>query len=176
MPVSQGLGINPPPHPSPLVEIVDRFRFGEPGIDVDRYDFLITTPWLLWAAMITKAVQDGGGGTPVLGTLYVDLTPAATVTPNLNLVDENGVLSILLDRATTTIAPAQFDGGVPPNGYRFTIRLVNDGTDGRLVAWNAAYKGTIETSGVADAVEVFSYMTVDGNFETTCTPVIGMVL
>jgi len=123
--------------------------------------YLFDTSWWLFFQDVATAFT--AADTPTTTTpRYIDLTPAVSVTPTLEAVQENGVLSILLNRATTGIAPATLDGAYPPDGYRFTIRVINDGTDGRLLTWDALYLGLTgdEKSGAANATTVYNFTTL----------------
>lgn len=120
-----------------------------------------------WLDALTAIINALEGASTITGAYYADLTPADNVTPTLELTQENGTFGILLDRATTTIEAATLDGLVPPDGYRFSFLLINDATDGREVVFDAAYVGCQETSGVAAALESYSFVTVGGVFVCT---------
>jgi hypothetical protein len=132
--------------------------------DARGRSFLFDTSWWLFFQELAATVAAGGGNGGGGSTLprYLALTPGATVTPTLGLIQQDGVLQILLNRATTTIAAATLDGSYPPDGYRFTLMLVNDGTDGRLKVWDAAYLGVTDDdgSGAPDAINTFSFITL----------------
>lgn len=124
---------------------------------------LMMTSW--WLDALQNLFETISGG--IIGALFANLTPAASVRPTLELVEENGVLAVVLDRTTTNIEPATLNGATPPDGYRFTISAINDATDGRLLTWDAAYHGMQENSGMADAMDNYSFYTGGGQFFIT---------
>jgi len=170
VPLASGIGSLLPPIGTPICDtvVLDAHVAGEnESRPVEVLTPEIFRAWVMWFTRMAMAVANGTGGTPSTSDLYLDLTPAATVTPALELAAENGTFGILLDRATTTIAPSTLDGLVPPDGYRFSFLLINDATDGREVVFDAAYVGCQETSGVAAALESYSFVTVGGVFVCT---------
>lgn len=129
---------------------------------IEGIEVTITPTWNLFLAALIRAIQQGV--TPTTGPLYVDLTPADNVIPELELVEEGGTLGVVLDRALTTIDPATDDGLVPEDGYKFTLKIFNDATDGRELAFDAVYHGAQTSSGVALAVESYTFTTIAGEF------------
>jgi hypothetical protein len=71
--------------------------------------------------------------TPPESIRAVSVAYAATVTPNADTTD---VLNIgALTGALSVGAPT----GTPVDGQKMTIRLLQDGTGGRVITWNAAF-------------------------------------
>jgi hypothetical protein len=180
-----GPGVNDPPVTTPIAALVPRGTAtygnqsdpiaGEIQRVIADTELALAPTWMLFFAELVRAIE--AGVTPALGTLYADLTPAATVIPNLSLIEENGTLGLLLNRATTTISPAQYGGAYPPDGFRFTIMFINDATDGRLVAWDPLYLGVVDTDGTPDALNLFSFITLPAGagFVLSCPPVLGVL-
>jgi hypothetical protein len=83
----------------------------------------------------SSGVAGGGATSSTLPSLVrkVDAAYAATVTPNADTTD---VLNIAaLTGALAVGAPT----GTPVDGQKLTVRLLQDGTGGRVVTWNAAF-------------------------------------
>ncbi len=177
-------GLNPPPLRSPILDFT---FFSGRGLRVPRsldeipdlleeaiklLEGIVTATWARYFALLEATINN-----PTDGVYSTTIAPAATVVPVLDDMAENGTFFLLLDRATTTIDPATLGGVYPPDGYRFTLVLINDGTDGRLVVWDALYLGTIDTSGEANALEAFSFVTLPSGagFLTSCAPVVGIL-
>jgi hypothetical protein len=97
---------------------------------------------------------------------------------SLTLQLENGFFQeVLLDRATTTIADATFNGSAPTPGTQFGIIFTADSTAGRNVSWGAKFVGTgaIALDGEAGAINIFEFVTLrNGNFLRRNTPAIGV--
>lgn len=129
---------------------------------LEGIEVTISPTWNLFLAGLIRSIQQGI--TPTTGPLYVGLTPADNVAPELELVDEGGTLGVVLDRPLTTIDPATLNGGVPTDGWKFELILTNDATDGREVVFDAAYRGCQVPSGTAGAVEIYSFITRTGLF------------
>lgn len=93
--------------------------------------------------LLNQAISGSGG--------YFVLTPADAVTPNL--LNGEGQ-ELLLNRATTTLA-------TPTNrfaGKELELILIQDGTGGRQIAWNANYIGAhVDIDGRANRYCVFRY-------------------
>lgn len=167
-----GPGVNNPPITTPIVDLVPMgsSTYGnEQDVvrDVVRevlqgVEARMTSTWVLFFAEIIRVLE--AVITPTTGTLYSDLTPADNVVPTLELVEENGVLAVVLDRVLTTIDPATLDGGTPPDGYRFTILGLNDANQDREMVFDAVYHGAQGSSGMANAVESYSWITLGGEF------------
>lgn len=166
-----GVGVVSPPMRVPIAELRRRFG-GAAAIDdqefADRFERIIDLyeimPLRVWDLFFSSIASGSGGGSGTTGTLYVDLTPADNVVPTLESVDENGTLGVVLDRALTTIDPATYNGVTPADGWKFTIKAFNDATDGRELAFDAAYHGWQTSSGMADAVESYTFTTIAGEF------------
>lgn len=97
---------------------------------------------------------------------------AATVTPN---VDTTDVLNVgVLTAAITIAAPT----GSPVDGQELHVRLVQDGTGGRVITWNAVFAfgttftaASIATTANAKAVAVFEWVAVDSKWRCVQTAV-----
>jgi hypothetical protein len=123
----------------------------------------------------------GGGGGAIGGT-----APAAQANgihfvgsgDTVTLALERGFFQeILLDRPTTTIADAEFNGAAPTPGTQFGIILTADFTAGRNVSWGSKFVGTgaIALDGEAGAINIFEFVTLrNGNFLRRNTPAIGV--
>lgn len=168
-----GIGVIQPQMRVPIAEMRRRFG-GTAAVDdataVDTFERLLalfeimpSREWNLFFNQLGDAASGSGGGGGT-GTLYADLTPAATVVPQLDYVAEDGTLGILLDRATTTIDPATYNGVTPEDGWKFALMFTNDATDGRDIVFDAAYVGVTPPSGMAGAVEIYHFRTRSGIF------------
>lgn len=178
-------GLNPPPLRSPILEFQ---YFSGRGLRVPRsldeipeileqaiklLEGIVTTTWARYFALLESAINSVTTG--VYGGV---LTPAATVVPVLDGVSENGTFSLLLNRTTTTISPATLGSAYPPDFYRFSIVLLTDGTDGRLVVWDPLYLGANEAGweGAPDQFNCFSFITLPSGagFLLSAVPSIGI--
>lgn len=115
-----------------------------------------------WLDALSQILADISGA--VTGIAYFDLTSAATVTPTLESVVWNGTLAIVLNRPTTTVAAATYNGGVPPAGYKYTIILIQDATGGRAVVWDASYFGANEQQpdGTPNSISIYNFIGIGG--------------
>lgn len=145
-----------------LIQLPRDTRVVYPESDGEPTALLMTSWWYDALQAIIEAVASGGGGGS--GVYEATLTPADNVVPTLELADENATFFLLLDRALTTIETATLNGGVPPDGWRFTLFMTNDSTDGRDVTFDPAYRGWVGPSGVPDAADIYEFTTKGGEF------------
>jgi hypothetical protein len=100
--------------------------------------------------------------------LITSVAYAATVTPNTDTTD---ILNIgALTGAITIAAPT----GTPVDGQKLTIRMLQDGTGGRVVTWNAIYAfGTDVTAAMEPTTlnskweRIFEYNATDTKWRAT---------
>jgi hypothetical protein len=128
-----------------------------------------------------RALGGGGGGGTIGGTAAAGqgagihyVGGADTITLEL----ANGLTQeILLDRATTEISGATFNGGPVTPGTRFIIIIRVDGTAGRLVTWGTPFFGLtfMEIESKADSINVYEMLAMrDGTFLRCNVPAIGV--
>ena len=98
---------------------------------------------------------------------------------SLTLELEKGLTQeVLLNRATTTIASATFNGAAPTPGLQFTIIITVDATAGRLLQWGAPFLGTggVSIESESGSVNIFEFLVMrDGTFQRRNTPAIGVI-
>ncbi len=128
-----------------------------------------------------RGLGGGGGGGTIGGTATA--TQSAGIHflgsgDTLTLALEKGRFQeILLDRPTTTIDDALFNGSAPTPGTPFDIILTSDGTAGRGVSWGLKFvgAGAISIDGEANAINIFGFVTLrNGTFLRRNTPAIGV--
>jgi len=124
----------------------------------------------------------GGNGGALGGTALANqgagihyVGGADTITLDL----ANGLTQeILLDRATTEISGATFNGGPVTPGTEFTIIITVDATAGRLVTWSGGFFGLTfqQIQSEPNAINIYKLMAMrNGTFLRTSVPVIGVI-
>ena len=98
---------------------------------------------------------------------------------SVTLLLEKGLTQeVLLNRATTDILTATFNGDPPTPGLQFTVIVTVDGTAGRLLTWGADFVGTggMSIESEAGSVNIFEFLVMrDGTFKRRNTPAIGVI-
>lgn len=96
---------------------------------------------------------------------WATIASADVITPELS---DGLTEAVVLDRALTTIEPATYLAAVPNAGFQFTIKVIQDATGGRQIAWNAAYKDASlhPPDEQPEKVSTYNFVTrPDGNFD-----------
>lgn len=98
---------------------------------------------------------------------------------SVTLLLEKGLTQeVLLNRATTDILTATFNGVSPTPGLQFTVIVTVDATAGRLLTWGADFVGTggMSIESEAGSVNIFEFLVMrDGTFKRRNTPAIGVI-
>jgi hypothetical protein len=148
-----------------------------------RYDVeAIKGPAVRDYVQFFRGLGGGGGGGAIGGSAAAVANAgihyvggADTITLDL----ANGLTQeILLDRATTEISGATFNGGPVTPGTEFTVIITVDSTAGRLVTWSGGFFGltfqSIESE--PNSVNIYKLMAMrNGTFLRTAVPVIGVI-